>query len=498
MEVGSFGRGATWVGAESAAPGAGSLAAIRRSGAQNDYPYLDDNGTRWNTDDDRTVRRQNADFDVTDVWAIGRYEPDERGTRLTLLMNAYDREQGIGGLALVPTLHARARTQRLLAGISSRMPCQELSEGCRLELGSSLVSTRALISDPFGEIELRSPWVASAGDRFVQHVRFTALDTDGLRVLVVGSEEAERLQMSRGGGRSLDARRSMLRGAASVRKELGHGIALSALLGTFREASASDSGNAAAILVFDGRLGADVELGQHVTLLANVGRYVRTPTLGELFGISPSVRGNDELVPERALGADVGARGVWFGSGYELWFDVTAFARETAELIAYRRTSRGFVTPFNVASARVMGAELAAGADLFRAVRSETSLTVLDPRDVTPGRALQSDLVPFLSQLVVSERLELYRERPIPSSPLSRAGIALVSHYRSERVADPAGLIVLPSQLSFDVEGHVLIEEDRAAFRAAVENLLDGPHQDYLGYPLPGRSVHVGIELWFF
>ncbi len=70
--LGSFGELSTWLGGAVAAPGAASMVALSRSYAKNDYTYVNDNGTRSTTADDRAVRRPNADATSYDSWAIGR------------------------------------------------------------------------------------------------------------------------------------------------------------------------------------------------------------------------------------------------------------------------------------------------------------------------------------------------------------------------------------------------------------------------------------------
>src|SRR5204863_9402810 len=55
-----------------------------------------------------------------------------------------------------------------------------------------------------------------------------------------------------------------------------------------------------------GRVGLSRRLGEAVELRANVGQYVRAPTLGELYGVSAVVRGNPTLAAESGETVDAG------------------------------------------------------------------------------------------------------------------------------------------------------------------------------------------------
>jgi iron complex outermembrane receptor protein len=182
----------------------------------------------------------------------------------------------------------------------------------------------------------------------------------------------------------------------------------------------------------------------------------------------------------------------------DVWLDAFVFARQSDELVAFRRASFGSVRPFNVGAARVLGAELAAGVDALRHARVGASVTALDPRDVSRPRALQSDLLPFMSRLVAMEELELYAEPALPALEIERASVLARLSHRSSRVADPAGLIVLAEQHVFDVEAALFVWDGHVALRVALENVFDRGRFDVVGFPLPGRRWHAAAEVWLW
>jgi iron complex outermembrane receptor protein len=498
--LGSFGELSTWLGGAVAAPGAASMVALSRSYAKNDYTYVNDNGTRSTTADDRAVRRPNADATSYDSWAIGRTTVGPGGAGITTLVNAFDREQGVTGAGLIPAEAARAHTRRLLAGITARVPCHARRPGepagdCRIELTSSAISAGNTLSDPLRELALAGTRVSSTGQRFSQQVRLIRELGDRVRVSLDGDEEAELLRVDTPGAQGLHAERQVSRGAGSLAFQAFDWLELYAL-GALEchSTSGPDGADHCGVLEPSGRLGARLLLAPGVSLLANVGRFVRVPTLGELYGTSPQVRGNSALQPELGYGGDLGVRAETSRSApVPAWVDAFGFLRSVSQLIAFRRSGLGYVRPFNVGRARVLGAELAAGADLFHHIRSTLALTALDPRDTT--RTEGNNLIPFQSRLATSGLLELYTEPQ--RSPLDRVGLGARASYRSSRVADPAGLIIIDQQALLDLQLMASFQGRRLAARLAVRNVTGARHFDVVGYPLPGRSVHASLEAWW-
>jgi vitamin B12 transporter len=246
----------------------------------------------------------------------------------------------------------------------------------------------------------------------------------------------------------------------------------------------------------EGRVG--LELGRApFAFLATVGRYARVPTLTELYGVSGAVRGNTALVPETGVSAEAGVRAsgpaasVLRGASV----DVFAFVRVSSDLVAYERSSLGYVRPYNLDSGRVAGVEILAG---YRPrpfarfePRFELSATLLDPRNTSAVRPA-NDVLPYQPRLALTPRFEL-RARA-RAGPVDSQKITVSYFYESSRYADSAGLVVIPEQGSLDVEAEVGALGDGLALRGRVANLLDQTRFDLIGYPLPGRAAYVSLE----
>ena len=498
QEVGSFGARGTWVAATAASQSSAALVGLRRDASRGDYPFLDDRGTRFTTDDDREVRRENADFTSYDAWAIGRQSMGP-STQITSVVHALDREQGVTGLAVVPARHARARVQRLLGAVSARSSCGD-EDACQLELSSAIVRSGSRIADPSRELTLLTTSLHSAGTRFVQHVRVQQRFGQAVKLGVSARRAYEQLGIDRMGGASLRSQRQATRfGLSSTVDGPGELSWIGLLAGELHDTDGS--GPAARSQVeLSGRLGVRWQPTRAWTVLANAGRYTRVPSLGELYGVSPVVLGNSDLTPERGVSVDAGVRveprdGDPRGlSGYG---EVFGFARTVDALIAFERSSFGVVRPFNVGSARLIGAEAMAGLLALDVLRSELSVTVLDPRDTSGTSQGANDILPFRSRLIASDIVELFTEPSAHPGGLDRAAVGARVSYRASQYADRAGLVVIEAQTALDLELSSQWLERRLAARVAARNVLDARQFDTVGYPLSGRSLHASVEAWW-
>jgi iron complex outermembrane receptor protein len=215
------------------------------------------------------------------------------------------------------------------------------------------------------------------------------------------------------------------------------------------------------------------------------------------------MRGNENLAAETATTIETGVRQHFPKRGAPvLWFDASAFARFARDLIVFTRTAQGFLRPENRDITRTLGAELLLGGEPWRGFRVEGNVSLLDPRDTTPGSATANDILPFLSRFVFSASAE--QRVVVPSESLKALRFGLRTHYESSRYADSAGLAVVPEQSFTDLElGSAWFQRPRAAtdpllrldFR--LSNLFDQVRYDIVGFPLPGRAwfVSLGLDL---
>jgi iron complex outermembrane receptor protein len=502
----------------------GALFAFRQSSAKNDFTFTDDRGTR-DPRDDRTVTRANGDASTFDAWALGRVALPGGG-RLVLLAGTFAREQGVVGATTLPANFARSATQRELAAASARLPCSfgaasgeagspgaatpgstsaraaagsgaPAIERCAIEMATSVIASRRDIHDPYGELGFLSTRIQTSGERWEQKLGVRARIGDAWRVGARAFVEADRLDVDIQDGLRTRSARLSVTGSADAAYRPIERLELFALAGgechtTVGSGAACASGGPA------GRAGVRVLAPLGFEALASGGSYVRVPSLGELYGLSATVLGNPQLLPERDYSAEAGVR--WSGAAasgaVRAYVDATGFGRFAENLIAYRRTSLSAIAPFNVASARILGLELTAGLDLFHHLRAQVSLTAADPRNTTPGLIPgATGLLPFHAPFTSASLLELYADLEGRVRFVDRVAIAARFAYRAGRYADAAESVYLRDQRDLGLDASAFIFRRRVAARASITNLLDVTSGDLLGFPLPGRAYHASLAI---
>ncbi len=505
--VGSFGESGEQVAGEVGGPRAGALVAVRRDRADNDYRYTNDEGLRFTPVEHDDVRK-NADFTSWDAWAIGRYRYSSRGG-ISSVANAFDREQGVTGLGVTPALSARSHTRRLLGAVAGDYSCP--GGACRVEAQSSILVGELTLTDPFVELpSLRTPLLHTDGTRATERVGARFDVGEQLELGASVTQVFEGTHTDREGNLPRHGTRSTTRPAVNAEWSPWDAVRLFGLGAVECDTTAgvdeqynlatSRSSGGCGVLEPAGRLGVSVRPLPPLELLANAGRYVRPPTLSELYGASALTAGNPTLSTETGETVDAGFRFSATGAAGRYAADVFGFLREAHDLIRFRQTGLSIVAPYNVGRARILGLEATLAGEWARMVRAELSTTLLDPRDTTddPVAAPQTnDVLPLMSRFVSVARVDVFTTRGLHALRQDRASIGLSYLHRSSRYDDAAGQVVLPPQDSVDIEASSEHLTGALELRLAIRNVFDERQFDLLGLPLPGRSFHTEIVAWW-
>jgi vitamin B12 transporter len=503
--VGSFGAHAIWGRAGIGDDDGGGLVAIRLDGARNDYTFVNDGGTRFEQIHDRTVLHTNSDTKTVDVWATGSLRLGAEG-RVDLVANGVEREQGLPGLTLFPSTRARVAQSRQLVGLTTRVPCAK--EGCEITMTTAAVLTHAIYDDPSREVALGTTELDLDARRVDDAVLFRWYLSDRVSITPAVRGSVERMTLAAVNVTTAQTRRIFSRAALQGEWSVSDAIALRAL-GSAECHGTSLNGVPPWSLPGDAtgpthggdacnqfqpamRLGA--QLGHApLAFLANIGRYARVPTLTELYGMSGAVRGNAALEPETGVSVEAGVRATASPTSAlrGASVDLFGFIRQAKHLVAYQRSSLGYVRPFNVGSARVAGLEVLANYRPAPFALFELALSVLDPRNTSPSRPA-NDVLPYQARLALVPRAEIASR--LAARPIDSGKLSLSYFYESSRYADPAGLVVIPEQGSLELEAELGAFKGHLTLRARLANLLNQVRSDLIGYPLPGRAAYAALE----
>jgi len=492
---GSFGEVSGFAAATGGDDAARVGIAARVDKADNDFTYTDDRGTRFDPSDDVERRRRNADATTSDLFTVARMRLGERGG-VNVVLNTLRREQGLVGLGVIPAMHARAMTESSLFSVDSFARCAEdpASDRCRIEASAFGRFTSYLASDPERELPFGTTSLATHGALGGFRVAAAGDPATPLHLRVGAEETAETLNLAPFGDRETSARRSASRAFGTARYEplgvLAFDVAAS--IASIRTEGPDSSPIYASPEV---RGGVRARPIPELDFYANGNRYVRTPTLGESFGISDSVLGNPQLIPERGEGVEGGARfEKHFKSTLGLALEGVFFARWASDLITYERSSFGALRPYNVGSARILGGELTGATVIARVLRIDGSLTITDGRDTSAAATPTADRLPLLATYVGAAGIHADFDEPFRSPTVERISLGSTFVARTPRPLDSTGTVLLPNQLVWDADVAVALAGGELIVRGRMSNLLDDKTTDLLGYPIPGRAGHLTLE----
>ncbi len=492
--AGSFGARAASVGWSGSDRGLRIDLSAAYNGATGDFTYYDTAGTLFNQSDDRISVRHNNGFDqgTVDATVAGRHW--RVGTHGFLKLQGAPGE----GLSGAESLHAHLLTGRLVGdgSVDGRLG------SVAWRASTSLVYERLIFTNPRGEQV--GPFGANVTDA-------EAL-TEGVylraRVPLGRHQQLVLLGDARGEERwPHDLLYPAQSGSPSYRALGGVGVVgelrlwasrLTAtagvrLDGDYERLSVPMTGPLAPASHVEptGRVTLRAEVLPWLLLRAAAGRFVRFPTLLELFGDGAFVLPHPLLVPEKAWAGDVGAT----VSGATRWLrgslEAAFFGRYVDDSIVYLPSARA-AQATNLGPARMLGVELRAAASLGRFLAARLDYAFVDARELDgaggqiPGRpqnelTLRADVTraPFALFYELQFVDRLYRD------PANDAWIP-------ERTLHAIGA-------SFDRGWLVLTVEIRNLADARVIQLPAGgttvpyPLVDYFNYPLPGRALYATL-----
>ncbi|HID10213.1 MAG TPA: TonB-dependent receptor [Candidatus Latescibacteria bacterium] len=479
---GSFGA----IGAFCLASHRGFLAGVEYLRAENDYPFLDDNGTRYNPEDDVWIKRYNNDFRSTSL--LAKLSLPVKGAKLSLWDLFFSSHKGLPGAGNAQAKHARLKQLRNLSGAEVEAP-----------LGVSLFRAELFWSRYVSEF--RDPYSEIGLGRQDNH---NATDMLGFR----GSLRSARGNLS--GTALLEARREMFRPSdrirrtplpASDRTSVAWGLE-GVYLRDKLEVQASLRGDhmwnrckvdyVLGVLRpvpeerkeygFSGaRLGVRLTLAPGLHIKGNIGRYFRAPSFYELFGDTGPVIGNTKLKPEFGLNFDFGF--VLTAGGARM--EVVYYDNRIRDGIVFVQHSQFTSKPENLGKAKIRGVELSWRAR-FGPLCWEGHGSYQEARN--------------LSELYGG----IYRGKQLPNRPLWTAhGRWSISwknikgfyeaDYTSGNYHDLYNKFPIPERFLHNLGLSLTVPP--LSIEGEVKNATDRHASDLWGYPLPGRSYYLRLRI---
>lgn len=510
------------------------------AGSRGDFRYFDDGQTPAVPDDDGFARRRNNAYDRALVQL--RFDLARPRLRLSEQLSAWWKDQGVPGTTTSPSTSARQRSlvgravTRARVDLSQRPDRPAHAEWLvslavedrvfrdrDAELGLTADDEHALTLDGWLSPRLRTPLWPMAWLELVASVRGERIAIDE-RILDgapandasggLSSGDATRTRLSLGVGAELEQWLFDRRWALVAGVRLDFARSRFAVLPD--EGELDDGGRDRLTLALTPRAGTKVRLAEGLDLRASVGRYLRVPTLYELFGDRGYTVGNEALRPEQGTKVDGGlsfdGRELG-GRPISLFAELAGYATWTRDLIQWVR-SGPVVRPVNVSGARVAGLEAGLSLRAFgRDLGLDLAYTFLDSHNLSPEAEQRGKPLP-------GRPAHSLLARPSTGHALTVGPRATVLEprlfYELEWVAgtflDLSGRVELPARL-LHAAGISLTIAERVELRVEGRNLgnrlvaeIDpsfGPPlpyraaiSDFIGFPLPGISVWTSVRVF--
>ena len=465
------------------AAGPGVLVAADVLGLQGNFNWLSDGGTPFTTLDDRLEMRTNAD--KRQASALLRLRGGE-GVRWTLLDTVLAREEGVPGFTFATTDAVRYAAARNLTAFEAT----GATGSSRITGRGWLVTRGERLADPQGEIG-----VGSGGSE-------SSLQSGGLRGLVEAAPAPWLAASAVVEGR-IERGRSSGPSGPTVRTREVVRSALSAsawaddveVQPTLWVLALADGGQVAVHPL--PRLGAVWRPLKPLSLRASGGRTVRPPDPDELFGDRGAFVGNPDLRPEDAWQADLGLG--LRRSGFDA--ELGAWWREVVDLIAFVQDANQVARPINLNRARVRGVDVGLSASAAGgSVR--IAGTVLDSANRSADPAYAGNALP---------RLPAFELEAGVSARRAWAQLGYGGSFTAGNWLDAANFALAPPRFLHgifaraDLGGGWQLTAD--ARNVTDQIAVAGPRDplvndgvlavravtDFTGYPLPGRTVLVGV-----
>ncbi|MHC1692584.1 MAG: TonB-dependent receptor plug domain-containing protein [Sphaerochaetaceae bacterium] len=224
-------------------------------------------------------------------------------------------------------------------------------------------------------------------------------------------------------------------------------------------------------------LGIVSALSDSLSLQANVGYAHQAPTFSDLYWPdSYGMVGNPDLVPEKALSADIGTS--WSGSGIS--YTGTVFVRNTEDLILWI-FENSYYSPVNMGQAFFLGTEQSVELALAGGFTLHANYIFNYSWDLSNSQTFANNVrVPYVRMHTVNAGIDFQS---------GTWGASLDAQLLGE-ASNLDQVFLLDATIDWDINGSTSVY-------AAIDNVLNTRYSLSSGYPMPGRKLRLGGNLTF-
>ncbi len=460
--------------------------------SDNDFGFLDDNGTEYNADDDAWSKRRNNDHRSLNLLGKWRRALGDN-SNLSIHETAYWKYQGMPGISNNQSRNAQLDAFRTMTEITYED--RALSPGMSTRQSLYVTRTRERFRDLDGEVGIGRQDNDYRTRTYGWRGRLqTVLSSHSDISAVVGLHREAYFPTTRIRTISnlFDSRRWILSARAGVDVSLPGQIGVWSLTAEQRRIHSSftganpfafsplapDSSNTRNLTSV--RSGVRLDLASHLAFKANAGRVFRVPSFFELFGDRGGVVGNVNLRPEYGFAWDGGLR---YSDGTTT-LEVAFFDHRYEDLIQFVHTSQATSRPVNIGRARVYGLEMTAQRRFGRHFDVSGNYTFQDARDRSEIPYLNGNVLPNRPPHALFARV---------TARLGRCTVAYDYSLEDGSFLDQANRRPLSAR-HIHSAGVKVDTGQRFQIGLEAKNMFGAQIADTWGYPLPGRAFFVSVN----
>ena len=464
------------------------VASISFRQSENDFPFLNDNGTNFNTDDDRRERRNNAQTRSLS----GFFKTGHRlggNAKLEHALQLSDRSEGVAnfrnsesGAAQLDSVNVQWRsTLRRTATNGGWSSLWEVNGSIKDELfddrDASIGLSSQLTETDTSVLGARGYWEKVNSDNslsFSLKLRgedFTSLN----ELLQVNATNARRLRSDF----SVQGNRYYNQGATLISvSAVGFVVNDNYDIDNFDQARADFSTTAVVP-----QLGFSHTLNDRLSILGNASLQKRVPSFFELFGSQGLFVGNSSLETETATNFDIGLN--WNSDPsqpVDKQLSATLFHSNRDDLIVRTFNAQGIGTSQNLSRATVLGAEFAASALWPAGFNVDLAMTIQDTENRSSIRGQTGNQLP--GEAAIDGALTAGWKN-------NRWKLEYEFKINTDRFFDTGNFLVAADQRIHGVS----VSRNWSNWRLDFElnNITDENFEDFNGFPRPGRAGFISL-----
>ncbi len=455
--------------------------------SSGDFDYVDNNGTPFNSADDRVTSRKNNQFMRHNLAThLEYFLNSEKNFSLGFHNNFFHESRGIPGLATLTsdTAHLTSFRDGASLDLSKKNIFPHFLK-TDLQLAPFFQYVTDNFSDPNGEIGL--------GIQNNQNKTFQYGTSLGTHTLWGNHQRLNTYTGYRGEDfLPFDSTQSPPEGPKSRRDTfqlsfedeiflLGEKIVLNPSLRTEQIFNHFASSGSSSLHPISGKIGVKYTPIHFLSFRSNFSRSYRLPSFTELFGDRGTFVGNPTLSPESTFNWDLGFLAQWKPVHLELSY----YLNHVNDLIQLLQTSQYTIQAQNLSKARIQGIEFLVSSPLGSHLDLTGNYTFQIARNTSGLPGLDGKLLPGRPQHQFNGKVTVHNTW---GKIFSEMNLLDGNYLDTQNILRVNRRVLLASGASVH-----FLKKMTASFEA--KNLLNDLVSDVVGFPLPGRSYYGKLEI---